>query len=95
MKFAEKLKFVRLAQELSREDLAERARVTRSAIEKLEIGARQPSWETVQKLCRALDVDCDSLMDDDLPATDVQKEVLQRKAPRERRAQPKKTRKRK
>jgi transcriptional regulator with XRE-family HTH domain len=39
-------------------ELAERSGIHRQAIAKLELGERQPTWETVQALARAVGVKC-------------------------------------
>jgi transcriptional regulator with XRE-family HTH domain len=56
--FAEKLKTLREAAGLTQGELATRAKLHLGAIFKLEQGAREPSWATVQAVAKALGVDC-------------------------------------
>jgi transcriptional regulator with XRE-family HTH domain len=56
--FAERLREVRAAAKMTQHELAERSGVHRQTIAQLETGVRQPTWETVQALARALGVDC-------------------------------------
>jgi len=55
--FAVKLKAIREASGLTQQQLAERAGIHLGGLFKIEQGLRQPSWETVQRLANALDVD--------------------------------------
>jgi transcriptional regulator with XRE-family HTH domain len=56
--FAAKLKNRREAAGMTQEQLARRTGLHLGAIFKLEQGAREPTWSTVQKLAAALGVDC-------------------------------------
>jgi transcriptional regulator with XRE-family HTH domain len=56
--FAPRLKELREAAGLTQEQLAERAKLHKLTVAKLEQGIRQPSWVTVQALAAALGVDC-------------------------------------
>jgi transcriptional regulator with XRE-family HTH domain len=56
--FAERLKELRGAAGLTQADLAKRAGMHKIGVAKLEQGLRQPSWATVQALCKALGVSC-------------------------------------
>jgi transcriptional regulator with XRE-family HTH domain len=56
MTFAEKLKELRTDQSLSREELAAKSGVARATIRDYEQGRRQPLWDVLFKLCKALDV---------------------------------------
>ena len=56
--FAARLREARAAAKMTQHELAERSGIHRQAIAKLELGDRQPTWETVQALARALGVDC-------------------------------------
>lgn len=47
---------------LTQVELSKRARVSQSAISKLENGQRVPYWPTLRKLCKALDINADELM---------------------------------
>jgi transcriptional regulator with XRE-family HTH domain len=55
--FATKLRELRQARGWSQTELAEKSRLTRDGVAHLELGRRQPSWETVQVLADALGVD--------------------------------------
>lgn len=46
--------------------LAKASGLSKQAVSTLESGASKPSWETVQKLAKALGVGCDAFMDDSL-----------------------------
>jgi transcriptional regulator with XRE-family HTH domain len=48
---------------VSQYELAKRAGVTRQALSLLEMGEREPNWETVQRLSAALGVDCREFVD--------------------------------
>lgn len=63
--------------ELTQHELAERSGVHRQSIARLELGTREPSWEMVQKLARALGVPVGRFTDPALIPTE--------KAPRPRR----------
>jgi len=54
--FSEALKEARAGAGLTQEALAERSGLTKQAVSFLEQGRRQPSWETVRQLARALGV---------------------------------------
>jgi transcriptional regulator with XRE-family HTH domain len=56
--FADKLKELRLGAGLTQTQLAEKAGMHRQGIAKLEMGEREPTWQTVQALARALGVSC-------------------------------------
>ncbi len=56
MAFGERLKELRIAANLSREQLAEKSGVARGTIRDLEQGLHSPSWQTAQKLAAALGV---------------------------------------
>jgi transcriptional regulator with XRE-family HTH domain len=60
--FAKKLKELREAKGLTQPALAELAGMNQYGIAKLEQGVREPSWGTVQALCKALNVPCDTFM---------------------------------
>jgi transcriptional regulator with XRE-family HTH domain len=62
--FAQRLRELREAAGLSQYELARRSGVSKQALSKLEKGERQPSWETVRKLARALDVSVAAFDDD-------------------------------
>ena len=61
--FAKKLTAVREAKGITKYELAKRSGVSKQAISNLESGAREPAWETVQKLAMALAVDCTAFSD--------------------------------
>lgn len=56
--FAARLREVRAEAKMTQHELSERSGVHRQTIAQLETGVRQPTWETVQLLARALGVDC-------------------------------------
>src|SRR5262245_35797893 len=56
--FAERLRELREAANLTQDQLAERAGMNRFGIAKLEQGKRDPTWSTVQALAKALGVSC-------------------------------------
>jgi transcriptional regulator with XRE-family HTH domain len=56
--FAGRLRELRDAKGLSREQLAELAGMKVGGIRDLEQGVRSPTWKTVLALCQALGVDC-------------------------------------
>jgi transcriptional regulator with XRE-family HTH domain len=60
--FAGRLKELREGLGLTQPQLAERAKMNRFGIAKLEQGVTKPSWETVVALCKALGVECNSFM---------------------------------
>lgn len=61
--FAGRLRELREAAELSQYALARRSGVSKQMLSKLELGEREPSWVTVQKLAAALGVDCTEFND--------------------------------
>jgi transcriptional regulator with XRE-family HTH domain len=66
MAFAKRLAALREKAGWTKYALAKRSGVTKQAIAKLETGENEPSWETVQKLALALDVDCQEFVDPDI-----------------------------
>jgi len=58
MTFGEKLFQLRTEQGMSQKTLADKAGLAQTAIGHWETGERDPSWESVTKLCAALSVDC-------------------------------------
>jgi transcriptional regulator with XRE-family HTH domain len=66
MKFAKLLARARREKGLSQYALAKAAGVSGQALSLLELGQREPSWETVQRLARALKVSADVFMDADI-----------------------------
>lgn len=63
---AEKLKAIREKAGLSQYELAKRAGLSKQAISRLEIESYQTSWETVQRLAKALGIECCAFKDADL-----------------------------
>lgn len=57
--FGARLKALRAAAQLTQERLAELTGMTIGNIGRLESGGRQPSWETVVRLAKALGVSTD------------------------------------
>src|SRR5262245_46152789 len=64
--FAEKLKQLREKAGMSQGELAERAGLTRQAVSRLEGADNEPGWRTVQRLARALGLDCRAFEDADI-----------------------------
>ena len=64
--FADCLRSLREKAGISQYRLAKRSGVSKHMVSRLELGTRQPSWETVQRLANALGVDCRSFVDPDL-----------------------------
>jgi transcriptional regulator with XRE-family HTH domain len=56
--FARRLRELRESAGLTQTQLAQRTRMHRQGIAKLELGEREPGWHTVQLLASALGVDC-------------------------------------
>jgi transcriptional regulator with XRE-family HTH domain len=67
MAFGDRLKELRTAANLSREELAEKSGLSRGGVRDLEQGVRSPSWKTVQLLAKALNVDCTAFQDAPAP----------------------------
>lgn len=65
--FAKRLQALRKKAELSQYALAKRSGLSKQAVSNLEMGNREPTWQTVQLLARALGVDCRAFADPDLP----------------------------
>jgi transcriptional regulator with XRE-family HTH domain len=70
--FAECLRQLREAADLTQYALAKRTGLSKQALSRLEMGEREPTWTTVQKLALALGVDCRQFVDPTLtlPATE-------------------------
>jgi transcriptional regulator with XRE-family HTH domain len=64
--FAVRLKTLREAAGISQYALAKRSGLSKQALSNLELGAREPTWATVQRLARALGVDCRNFEDPSL-----------------------------
>jgi len=56
--FGELLKAARESAGIGQSELSRRSDVSQDAISKYELGKREPTWEIVQKLAIALEVDC-------------------------------------
>src|SRR5262245_42475891 len=54
--FADRLKDLRETAGISQYELAKRSGLSRQALSNLELGNREPTWETVRTLARALGV---------------------------------------
>jgi transcriptional regulator with XRE-family HTH domain len=55
--FARKLQELREAAGISQYELAKRSGLSKQAVSNLELGNREPTWETVQALARGLGVE--------------------------------------
>src|SRR5713101_7863288 len=64
MAFHEQLRKLREKAGLTQEALARSADLSLSTVTKLELGGIDPAWSTVQRLAKALGVDCTALMDE-------------------------------
>jgi transcriptional regulator with XRE-family HTH domain len=64
--FAGRLKDLREGAALSQYALARRSGLSKQALSNLELGTREPTWETVQRLALALGVDCREFVDPEL-----------------------------
>jgi transcriptional regulator with XRE-family HTH domain len=74
--FSRRLRELRIAAGLTQTALAEKAKMHRSGIAKLETGERDPTWETVQSVARALNTSCEAFSDssaDEQPADESEK----------------------
>jgi transcriptional regulator with XRE-family HTH domain len=68
--FAERLRSVRENAGLSQYALAKQSGLSKQAVSQLELGEREPAWQTVQMLAKALGVDCRVFQDDTLELPD-------------------------
>ena len=66
--FQRRLKELRAAAGLSRQELAVRAGMSMGGVRDIEQGVNAPSWETVVKLATALGVTCEAFQDQPKPA---------------------------
>jgi transcriptional regulator with XRE-family HTH domain len=64
MTFGEKVKALRAKSGLTQEGLARKADVTLSTVRKLEQTNADPSWDTAQRIAKALGVSLDKLAGD-------------------------------
>jgi transcriptional regulator with XRE-family HTH domain len=64
--FADRLREAREAAGLSQYALAKRSGLSKQAVSNLELGEREPTWQTVQLLAVALGVDCTAFVDPSL-----------------------------
>ena len=60
--FGERLKALRLAAGLTQEKLAEQIGMRPQHLTRLETGGRTPSWETVLRIAKALNVSLDEFL---------------------------------
>jgi transcriptional regulator with XRE-family HTH domain len=69
--FAARLRVLRDGAKMTQFELADRTGLNRQAIAKLETGRTHPTWDwdTVQRLARALGVDCRAFMVEEKAAT--------------------------
>ena len=63
--FARRLQQLREVAGISQYELAKRSGVSKQAVSNLELGNREPSWETVRRLARALGVSVAAFDDPD------------------------------
>jgi transcriptional regulator with XRE-family HTH domain len=83
--FARRLREVRERAGLSAYALAQKAGLSRQAVSHLELGEREPGWQTVQLLALALGVDCNEFRD---PAIRLPRPAAPRPRGRPRKAPP-------
>lgn len=67
IRFGRRVRYARLAKELSQEELAHEADSNRTYISDVERGTRNPSIEVVERIAMALGVSMGSLLDIDVP----------------------------
>lgn len=80
MTFAEKLRELRTAAELSEAGLADRSGVPFGTVHEYGLGRRKPSFAAVVKLAKALGVDCTAFAGcDDVDAAEPEKPKAKRK----------------
>lgn len=72
--FGARLKQLREQAGLTQVELAKKAGLHQFGVAKLERGERQPTWATVQALCKALGVSCTAFEDTAPPAGPAQSE---------------------
>ncbi len=70
--FAARLKEIREEKGVSQYALAKSSGLSKQAISQLELGLREPNWQTVQLLALALGVDCTAFKDTGLELPDVE-----------------------
>lgn len=68
--FADRLRAEREKTGLTMYALAKRAGVTKQAVARLESGESQPTWETVQRIVKALGISCEALADPTIGVAD-------------------------
>jgi transcriptional regulator with XRE-family HTH domain len=64
--FGETLARLRAAAGVSQYALAKMTGLTHQAVSYLEAGERQPTWDTVQRIARALGLSCEAFADEGL-----------------------------
>ncbi|SRR5579871_118991 len=64
--FADRLRGLRESAGLSQYALAKRAGLSKQAMSRLEMGEREPTWVTVQRIAAALGVSCEAFTDPDI-----------------------------
>jgi transcriptional regulator with XRE-family HTH domain len=84
--FAQRLKRLREAAGLTQRELAEKAGLHLMGLAKIEQGDRSPSWESVQKLAKALGVSCSAF--EDTTPTEAEAPPAPRGRPRKPQAPP-------
>lgn len=70
--FAERLKALREQKGISQYALAKLTGLTKQALSRLELSEREPTWNTVQLLALALDMDCTAFVDPSLTLPDLE-----------------------
>jgi transcriptional regulator with XRE-family HTH domain len=80
--FAERLRALRDGAGLSQYALAKRSGLTKQALSRLELGEREPTWQTVQLLALALNVDYGEFADPELTLPEGADEPRPRGRPR-------------
>ncbi|OAI54875.1 hypothetical protein AYO44_14085 [Planctomycetaceae bacterium SCGC AG-212-F19] len=80
--FANRLQSIREKAGLSQYALAKLSGLSKQALSNLELGNREPNWNTVQRLAAALGVSCDDFID---PAVTQQTVLAEPRSPGSRR----------
>jgi transcriptional regulator with XRE-family HTH domain len=68
--FAQRLKTIRENAGLSQYALAKKTGLSKQGLSRLELGEREPTWQTVQALVLALGVDCKAFIDESFTLPD-------------------------
>ncbi len=70
--FAERLAALRQAAGLSQYELARRTGLTRQTVSRLEMGDREPGWDTVQLIAQVLGVTCSEFLNPGIAPPEIE-----------------------